>query len=66
MEKEEPESAATAAFLCLEMVAVMFVYVLKTDTLRAQEAVKTMCECRQRHTNPVIKEKTSSSNQFPY
>lgn len=25
MEKEEPESAATAAFLCLEMVAVMFV-----------------------------------------
>jgi len=37
MEKEEPEeSAATAAFLCLEMVAVMFVY----DTLLAQKAVK--------------------------
>ncbi len=33
-EKEEPEeSAATAACLCLEMVAVMFVYVLETDTL---------------------------------
>lgn len=33
-EKEDPEeSAATAACLCLETVAVMFVYVLETDSL---------------------------------
>ncbi len=54
MEKEEPEeSAATAACLCLETVAVMFVYVLETDTLSGKRQLNILCEGRERHTSPV-------------
>jgi len=63
MEKEEPEeSAATAAFLCLEMVAVMFVYVLKTDTLLAQKAVKNNVSADSDTLTPLLKKNRQVTN----